>query len=120
MSVTDRMIHRIAIERATAGTVDDYGQPTQTWGTASTVPAFIVTKSAKEVALLSQGGAVVSAITIGVPIGTDLDPADRLHHDPAVCPVVGNDLPDRLYQTSAVRDASGAGIYLRADASEVS
>ena len=113
------MIHRLAIERATAGALDDYGQPSQTWGTVATVPAFVVTKSAKEVALLSQGGAVVSAITIGVPIGTDLDPADRLHHDPAVCPVADNDLPDRSYQLQGVRDASGAGIYLRADAMAV-
>ena len=119
MSVDDRMIHTLAIERSSAGTPDDLGQSTQVWGAIATTRAFVVTKSAHEVALLSQGGAVVSAITIGVPIGTDLVPADRLHHVPAACTVAANDLPDVLYELTDVRDASGAGIYLRCDATEI-
>ena len=119
MSVDDRMIHTLAIERATAGALDDYGQPSQTWGAIATTRAFVITRSAIEVALLSQGGAVVSTIVIGVPIGTDLVPADRLHHVPAACTVAANDLPDVLYELTGVRDASGAGIYLRCDAVEV-
>jgi head-tail adaptor len=119
MSVDDRMIHILAVERASAGAPDDYGQPTQSWGATSTTRAFVVTRSAIEVALLSQGGAVVSTIVIGVPMGTGLTPADRLHHDPAACTVAANDLPDVLYELTGVRDASAAGIYLRCDAAEV-
>jgi head-tail adaptor len=120
MSVEARMVHRLSVERATAGAADDYGQPAQAWAaSASAVPANIVAKSAHEVALLSQGGAVVSAMTIHLPIGTDITPADRLHHDPAACPVSANDVGDVLYQLTAVRDASGAGIFLRCDATEV-
>ncbi len=126
MSVDDRMIHTLAIERpgvARDGNgdpiLDGYGQPTQAWVAIATTHAFIATRSAIEVALLSQGGAVVSTISIGVPIGTDLVPADRLHHDPAACTVAENDLPDVLYELIGVRDASGAGIYLRCDAVEV-
>jgi hypothetical protein len=119
MSVDDRMIHTLAIERPSAGAPDDYGQPSQTWGAIATTRAFVITRSAIEVALLSQGGAVVSTIVVGVPIGTDLVPADRLHHAPAACTVAANDLPDVLYELTGVRDASGAGIYLRCDAVEV-
>jgi head-tail adaptor len=119
MTVDDRMIHSLAIERASAGASDDYGQPTQAWGSLATTRALIVTRSAIEVALLSQGGAVVSTVVIGVPIGTDLVPADRLHHVPAACTVAANDLPDVLYELTGVRDASGAGIYLRCDAVEI-
>lgn len=119
MSVNDRMIHTLSIERASAGAPDEWGQPTQVWTAIASTAAYVVTKSAREVALLSQGGAVVSAITIGVPIGTDVTPADRLHHDPAVCTVAVNDLADVRYQLTAVRDASGAGIYLRCDATEI-
>ncbi len=119
MTITGRMIHTLAVERATAGAVDDYGQPTLTWASIGNVPGFVVTKTAREVALLSQGGAAVSTLTIGLPIGTDVKPADRLHHDPAACTVAVNDLADVRYQLSAVRDASGAGIYTRCDAEEV-
>ncbi len=119
MSISARMIHTISIERATAGAPDEYGQPTQTWASIGNVPAFVVTKSAREVALLSQGGAVIGVMSIGVPIGTDVTPADRLRHDPAACKVAVNDLPDVRYQLTAVRDASGAGIYLRCDATEI-
>jgi head-tail adaptor len=119
MSVEARMIHRLTIERATAGTEDAWGNPAQSWAAVGTTRAYVVHKSAKEVALLSEGGAVVSELTIGMPIGTDVTPADRLHHDPAVCSVAANDLTDVYFQLTAVRDASGAGIFLRCDAGEV-
>jgi len=120
MSVEDRMNHTLAVERLTEGAENDYGEPTQTWTATSSTAAYVVEKSAHEVALLSQGGAVIGAWTIGMPIGTDVTPADRLHHDPATCTVAVNDLADVRYQLTAVRDASGAGIFLRCDASEVS
>jgi head-tail adaptor len=120
MSVEDRMIHTLSIERASAGAVDPYDQPTQIWTAIATTAAYVVEKSAREVALLSQGGAVIGAFTIGVPTGTDLSPADRLRHNPAACEVVFNDLAAALYQLTAVRDASGAGFFLRCDASEIS
>ena len=119
MSVEQRMIHRLSIERATDGADNGYGEAAQSWAAVATVVAYVVAKSAKEMAALHQGGAIVSDLTIGMPIGTDVTPADRLHHDPATCPVAANDLGDVRYQLTAVRDASGAGIFLRCDASEV-
>ena len=119
MSVSDRMIHRLSVERAASGAEDDYGQPAQTWSSVGSTPAYVVEKSAREVALLSQGGAVIGTLTIGMPIGTDVTEADRLHHDPTACSVAVNDLADVLYELTAVRDASGAGIFLRCDAEEI-
>jgi head-tail adaptor len=113
------MIHTLAVERAVAGPLDEYGQPTLTWPTIAMVSAFVTTKSEYEVALQSQGGAVISTVTIGVSIGVDVVPADRLRHDPAICKVAVHDLPARLYELQGARDASGAGIYLRCAATEI-
>lgn len=126
-TVESRMVHRVAVERTSAlvaGTpptpvLDDYSQPVVAWLAIATVPAFIVEKSAREVALLNQGGAVISTLTIGVPTETDLTTADRLHHDPANCPVVAGEIVERRFQIHNVRDAVSELLYLRCDATVV-
>lgn len=126
-TVEVRMVHRVVVERSgtiIAGTppvpvLDDYHQPVQAWTAHAPVAAFIVEKSAREVALITQGGAVVSTLTIGLPAETDVTPADRLFHDDAVCPVVADDLGVHRYQLQNVRDAMGELIYLRCDATVV-
>lgn len=128
MSAEARMAHRVTVERSApvldshgAPVLDAYSQPTAAFSAHATgVLASITAKSAREVASISQAGAVVSTVTIDVPVGTDITPADRVRHAAASCPVPAPiELPDRVYQLQGVRDASAAGLFLRCDATEV-
>ena len=64
MSFESLLIHRLAVERATSGALDAYGQPARTYATLATFRGRIEPKSATEVRLLSQAGAVVSDHTL--------------------------------------------------------
>jgi head-tail adaptor len=81
MGIESRYIHTLVIERATAGAPDDYGQPVQAWATLATVAGLVLPKSAREVALTSQGGAVVADHTIFMA-PRDVTEADRVKLSP--------------------------------------
>lgn len=98
--------HVVTIERATAGSRDDYGHPTQTWTAQTGVQAWVQPKSARDLALLSQGGPVVSDYTIFTH-ATDISESDRI--------VFGA----QTYQIDGVRDAAGIGHHLEIDAHKV-
>lgn len=64
MSFDALLRHTLVVKRnAATGTVDEYGQPVTVETTVATVAGRIEPKSAREVALLSQAGAVVSTHT---------------------------------------------------------
>ena len=94
MPIETAYIHTLAIERTSAGALDDYGQPSQTWAVLATVPGLIQPKSAREVMLASQGGAAVSLHTIFTG-PTDVTTRDRIRK-----------VPDdgRLFEIIGVRD----------------
>jgi hypothetical protein len=106
VSIDDRFVHTLIIERATDGAVDDYNNPTRTWSTLSTVKGLIQPKTAREVAQFNQAGAVVSTFTIYLR-PTEIQPADRVRTDDA--PVAGT------YEIDGVRNEAGLNHHLKAD-----
>jgi SPP1 family predicted phage head-tail adaptor len=97
----------IVIERVTNGTEDEYGNPAQTWtALGDPVAASVQPKKAQDMALLSQGGPVISDHTIYL-YPTALNEGDRIRFDPD---------DGRLYQVDGVRDAAGRGHHLEVDA----
>jgi SPP1 family predicted phage head-tail adaptor len=108
MTISARfMNHAIVIERATGGTRDERGAPTQTWATSSTVAASVQPLSDRDLVQLGQGGPVASTYKVYVPSGTDVTQADRLKEG------------SRLLQIDGIRDQAGAGHHLRLDVHEV-
>jgi head-tail adaptor len=106
MSFDSRLVHRLIIERSTAGAVDDYNQPTQAWATMATVPGLVQPKTAQEVPQLDQAGAVVSTHTIFVR-PTDVLASDRIRFE----------IDDgRRFEIDGIRDAAGLGHHLEIDA----
>ncbi|HSW41756.1 MAG TPA: head-tail adaptor protein [Patescibacteria group bacterium] len=105
MSFDTLLIHRLAVERATSGTLDEYGQPTRTYATLATFRGRLEPKSAREVAALSGAGAVVSNHTLYAR-PRDLRESDRIHF-----------VPDdgRRFEVTAIRDPAGAGHHLTID-----
>jgi head-tail adaptor len=109
MSFDSRLVHRLAIERSTAGAVDDQNMPAQTWSTLAEVAGLIQPKSARETAQLNQAGVVVSTHTIYLR-PTDITEADRIRA------ITG---PPGTYQLDGIRDAAGLGHHLEIDAQMV-
>ena len=105
MSFDGLLIHRLAIERATSGAPDEYGQPSRTYATLATFRGRLEPKSAREVAQLSQAGAVISDHTLFAR-PRDLREADRIRFDPA---------DGRLFEITGIRDMAGAGHHLTVD-----
>lgn len=103
------LIHRLAIERATEGAVDDQNMPAQTWTTLAEVAGLIQPKSALETRQLNEAGVVVSTHTIYLR-PTDITAADRIRA------VTG---PPGTYQLDGIRDAAGMGHHLEIDAQMV-
>lgn len=110
MSFDDRLLHSLAIERATAGAVDEYNQATQTWATLATVAGLVQPKNVRETAQLNQSGAVVSTHTIYLR-PTDVDTADRI--------TVAAGAMAGTYQIDGIRNAAGLNHHLELDAREV-
>lgn len=108
MSFDSRLVHTIAIERATPGTVDDYNQPSETWATIATVPALVQPKSGRELAQLNNAGPVRFEYRIFMRV-TDVAEGDHL---------VRQD-PGEVYQIGFVADAAGIGHHLEIEASRV-
>jgi head-tail adaptor len=76
VSIASRYRHTLVVKRMVAtGAVDDYGQPVTSLVTVATVPGLVQPRSAREVALASQAGAV-----IGTHVGY-LDPLAGLGTD---------------------------------------
>ncbi|MFZ0324731.1 MAG: head-tail adaptor protein [Actinomycetes bacterium] len=98
--------HQLVIERATDGALDAYGQPARTYATLATVRGLVQPKTAQEVALTNQAGAVISTHTIYL-LPTDVTAADRIRFEPD---------DGRLFQLDGVRDVAGLGIHLELDA----
>ena len=81
MSFDALLIHTLAVERATPGADDEYGQPARTYATLATFRGRIEPKSAREVAQLSGAGAVVSDHTLRTR-PRDLRASDRIRFEP--------------------------------------
>ncbi len=105
MSFEGLLIHRLAVERATSGAEDSYGQPTRTYATLATFRGRIEPKSAREVAALSGAGAVVSDHVLRTR-PRDLRESDRIRFEPA---------DGQLYEITGIRDMAGAGHHLTVD-----
>jgi len=106
MGFDDRLLHSLVIERATEGAADEYNQPARTYEAFAEVRGLVQPKTVREVALVSQAGAVVSTHTIYLR-PTDLREADRIRFDPD---------DGRRYEVVGVRDAAGLGHHFEVDA----
>ena len=82
MSFEGLLIHKLAVERATSGALDEYGQPSRTFATLATFRGRLEPKSAREVAQLNGAGAVVSDHTLRTR-PRDLRESDRIRFEPA-------------------------------------
>lgn len=104
MSFDSLLIHTLVIERATAGTVDDYGQPAESWAALATVPGLVMPKTVKEMALTSQEGAVIANHTIYMDV-RDVTAADRVKLSPD---------DGRIFELTGVRNLMGHHLELDA------
>lgn len=99
-----KLNHSVTIERATAGSRNERGEPVETWAASETVRASVQPISARELAQLGQGGPVSSTHKIYMlPPSGGVTSADRL--------VEGS----TTFQIDAVYDQAGAGHHLRID-----
>lgn len=98
--------HRLVIERATDGALDDYGQPARTYATLATVRGLVQPKTTREMELVNQAGPVASTHTIYL-LPTDVRAADRIRLDPD---------DGRRFELDGVRDAAGQAHHLECDA----
>jgi hypothetical protein len=101
MSFDDRLLHTLTVRRnVPTGSYDDYGQAVTAPWTVATVRGLIQPRSAREVALASQGG-----VTIGEHVGylrviPGLTAADWVEHDGVRFDIV------------TISDAGGIGHHL--------
>lgn len=105
MTFDSLLIHTLAVERPTSGSLDGYGQPARTYATFTTFRGRLEPKSAREIAALHGAGAVVSDHTLRT-LPRDLRESDRIRFDPA---------DGRLYEITGIRDPAGAGHHLTVD-----
>lgn len=111
MPFADRLIHALNVVRTEwdddPDARDDFGQPTAQEPTLTAVRGLVQPRSAKEVALMHQAGAVVSDHVIFLPV-MDLIGADAIEHDPD---------DGRRYEITGVREfAYGRSPHLEVDA----
>ncbi len=105
MSFEGLLIHKLAVERATSGAPDAYGQPSRTYATLATFRGRIEPTSAREVAALSGAGAVVSDAVLRTR-PRDLRESDRVRFEPD---------DGQRYEITGIRDMAGAGHHLTVD-----
>ena len=108
MSFDRLLVHTLAIERATAGAVDDYNQPAQAWATIATVKALIQPKSGRELAQVNEAGPVSGEYRVFM-LPTDVTEGDHLVRQ----------TPAEVYEIGFVADAAGIGHHLELDATRV-
>lgn len=93
-----RIVRQVAVLSGGDPTYDELGQPITAPSTVSTWPCRIQPRTAREVAQLSQAGAVVADhIIYGEP--TDLEEGDRLEETTT----------DRVFQVESIADGGGSG-----------
>lgn len=108
MSFDSRLIHEVAVNRATAGAVDEWNNPTQVFATLATVPARITTKGGRELAQLNEAGPVKGEFLIFMR-PTDVTEGDHLVS-----------ATGEIYQIGLVAPRSGASLHhLELDATRV-
>lgn len=107
MSFDSRLIHSLAIERATPGAVDEYNQPTSTYATVATVAALVQPKSGREVAQLNEAGPTKGLYRVFMR-PTDVTEGDHL------VTATGE-----VYEIGFVADAAGLGHHLELDCDRV-
>lgn len=95
-----RLIHMLVIERATAGAVDEYNNPTQVWATLAVVPGRVQAKSGRELAQLNDAGPVRGEFRVF------MRPTDVLESDHLILSESGE-----IYEIGFVAPRSGAGIH---------
>ena len=105
MSFDDLMIHRLAVERATFGAEDAYGQPTRTYAALATFRGRIEPKSAREIAAVHGAGAVVSEHVLRTR-PRDLRESDRIRFEPD---------DGRRFEITGIRDMAGIRHHLTID-----
>lgn len=109
MSFDALLIHRLAIERATSGVPDEYGQPSRTYATLATFRGRLEPKSAREVAATSGAGPIVSDHVLRTR-PRDLRAGDRIRFEPD---------DGRRFEITAIRDPAGAGHHLTVDLTRI-
>jgi hypothetical protein len=122
VSFDDLLIHSLVIYRNVAAVVpvhdpagptdgdpilDDYGQPTYAPAVLATVAGRIRPRSAREVALVSQGGAAISTHIADLWPVAGITTACWIEHD------------GQRYDITGINDAAGAGHHLTLDLVEV-
>jgi len=81
MGIESRYLHTLVVKRlAATGTLDEYGQPVTAETTFATVKGLIQPRSAREVALVSQGGAVIGSHVGYTALLAGLTTADWIEH----------------------------------------
>lgn len=109
MSFDSLLVHELVIRRqAPSGGVDGWGQPVSAAVTVATVPGLVQQRSADEVALVSQAGAVIGQHR------AFLRPLEGLGTD---CWV---EVAGERYDVLAIADAGGRGHHLELDLRRVS
>lgn len=106
MSFASLLRHTLVIERPYQddSNLDDYGQPVREYIELATVKGLIqplstAAAAAREVQLVSQGGAALTDHTIFLA-PTDVTTADRIVHE------------GRYFEINAIRDGGGQGHHL--------
>lgn len=98
--------HTVIVNRATAGAVDEYNQPSETYAQLAVVQALIQPKDGTELALLNEAGPVRGRYRVFM-YPTDVREGDQLIHD------------DEIYELTFIANAGGAGHHLEIDAERI-
>lgn len=108
MSFDDLLIHPVVIWRSTPGAVDEYNDPTVTWGIVATIDARIVPKSGREIPQANEAGPRSGQFVIYTN-PTDVTEADHLVSEEG-----------DVYEVGFVAERSGAELHhLELDATKV-
>lgn len=108
MSFDSLLVHELVVRRQSAtGALDEWGQPVSTVVTVATVPGLVQPRSAEEVALASQAGAVIGQHR------AFLRPLDGLGTD---CWI---EYGGERYDVLSIADAGGRGHHVEIDLQRV-
>jgi hypothetical protein len=112
--------HKVHILRSiSTGTEDDEGHQTTTNAVGQEFSAAIQPRSAREVALSTQDGAVIGTHVIYVEPRV-LTGGDVIIHDTVLCPKADAvDMPDGRFEIVGIRNATGRGHHLEIDAQSI-
>lgn len=113
----DLLDHQVYIERKRGtGSETDYGQPVDTIETSHVFAAAIQPKTARELALTTQGGPPIGDFNIFIQdrvVGNE----ETIIHDTSLCPKSDEtDFQDARFEILGVRNETGRGHHLALDA----